>query len=547
MRFSRTIAIGILSFLALPASAHADALSPWVQEVIERSKAGVAMATSIYSGDCSNTVMVPEIEDNLSMVRDVINTTRDLAIESQFLRERTICFENDRRLLEDQMDVVRNTLTTAIQTCNTAATKALRDNYEFLAGAYESFLVGGDDPSFKDLRLKYTYPFHDLTLWQNRGQPVFNTGASVPICPFTTDFSPHSYGYVPTPGGVVIVLGPTADMKSYGCDRMALWHIPVALLWREADPQIVFGDRYQQFYESLYNLLVYTLPLLPGAQPGQTPPRAAATPPHAKIDGCLKPALPGAATGNGAPGPYDAAYFESILAAFPGYFDIENADPATGSFDPQPDAVLPIGMLLRNPYDNFLTWPNATILIRKLLDFHALVGFSRPLPGTMGQSSDNFFLWSTLQRQQPIAMRADTANMDQELGILDAWHRDAIGKSQEGVRPLTEAVQSLMDVVNKELPEKYIPDLTYFLMRSCVEGPCKDTLKNVMKRTFNPYCHPYVKGLYKEDDAHKKCLCDSSVDSGFLDKYCSEDYDASKYPKDGTLIPACQPEDQVTP
>jgi hypothetical protein len=64
-------------------------------------------------------------------------------------------------------------------------------------------------------------------------------------------------------------------------------------------------------------------------------------------------------------------------------------------------------------------------------------------------------------------------------------------------------------VAEEELP-KYIQDFGYFMLRQCVNGHCSaenGTLDTMMKRIYNPYCHPYVSGEYKDARTHIKCLC----------------------------------------
>jgi hypothetical protein len=134
------------------------------------------------------------------------------------------------------------------------------------------------------------------------------------------------------------------------------------------------------------------------------------------------------------------------------------------------------------------------------------------------------------------------------MGIYESSTTDALQRMQDASVPLEAAVQSLIRVVDKELPEKYIPEITFFLSRSCVDGHCQRTLDAVAKRTFNPYCHPYVSGKYVEEDAFKRCYCDPEIkskDSAFWKKYCSPDFteDMAKYdalqPK---AVPACEDE-----
>jgi len=545
-----SISLTLCFFLILPVTASAQTvLSPWVRQVIDRSNDGIAMAGGLGGTNCDPDTVIAAIDANTSVVRYWVMTTRDLSTEAQFLRERTVCFENDRSLLGTQLELIRTKLNDAIQACNISAAGALRDNYDFTAAAYASLLKGGVDPTYRDNRLRLKYPFHNLSLWSTGGQPVFDSGSLAPLCPFTTDYAPHSYGYVPSPGNVVIVSGQAADIRSYGCDRDVLATIG-GDLQQEALALQTFQDTARSFAEMFYNLMIATLPRLPGDE-GETYDPASSVPPHEKLSGCLRPALP--MPGGGSNGQDNSAILlEEIFAGFPDYFDQENAkvDPGTNSvtYAPLPEATLPVGLLLRSTYDFFLAIPNSLILDRSFLFKKADIGRARPLPQELTSLSFvSQFFFTFLQRVVPSELRTVSSNIEREMGNLEAEDRDAIGRSREALMPLTEAVDALSEIVTEAgfLPEKYTPDLTYFLLRSCVDGPCQQTLDRVMQRTFNPYCHPYVSGKYAEEDAYKKCYCDPSVqasDRGFWDKYCSQDLSSEQGRYDSmqpTLIPGC--------
>ena len=152
----------------MPIAVHAQtALSPWVQKVIERSNEGLSMASGLGGTNTEPNTVIAAIQSTKSMASFWIMTVRDLAMESQFLREQTVCFEYDRRLLEAQLEILRGKLNTAIGAGRLEEAGATRDNYGFVAGAMASLMLGGENPTYRDDRLAYRYPFHDLNLWQS--------------------------------------------------------------------------------------------------------------------------------------------------------------------------------------------------------------------------------------------------------------------------------------------------------------------------------------------------------------------------------------------
>jgi hypothetical protein len=111
---------------------------------------------------------------------------------------------------------------------------------------------------------------------------------------------------------------------------------------------------------------------------------------------------------------------------------------------------------------------------------------------------------------------------------MESAHRDPAERMKDAAEGMEDALQSLIAITNEDdglLRTRYIPDLTYFLARSCVDGHCQETLKTVAKRTFNPYCAPYVSGKFTEEDAPEKCFCDASIRDSWSewDTYCSDE------------------------
>jgi hypothetical protein len=507
------IFFGLLFFL--PATASAAALSPWVQGVLDRADLGITMARGLSTTNCNDETVIQEIMNNQSMVRDFILTTRDLAVESQFLRERTVCFESDRRLLEDKLTEIRKALNDAIGGCYISAAKALQDNYEFTATAYASLLRAGVDPLYKDNRLRFKYAFHDNDLWNTASDPVFDDRSTAPLCPFTTDYAPHSYGYIPSPDDPTFI--DPDEIRSYGCDQSVLPSLTDSVR-DEASALSSFIDFSQTFSRDLFTLLAPILPSLPGNS-GETFTVPSAVPPHAVQSGCLKPVSPTEDVRSQTDA--ERILFEGIFVAFPNYFDQENlgGDPAasTLTFNPTTEGTLPEGLLLRSTYDFFLTAPNITILEREFGSRRGDNGDTRPLPGSLLSEAPTTYFFSLLfGADMPSSLRLVSSNIEREMGMFDSWDRDAMGRTIEMQQPFSTAVKTLVEVTDKFLPRQYIPSVTYFLQRSCVDGPCQKTLDTVMRRTLNPYCRPFVSGQFNDDDAFEKCIC--------TPKYANESY-----------------------
>ena len=526
-------------------SLHAQtALSPWVQEVLNRVDAGIGVANGIPNGTpCDNATAISEIQNNVSMVREGETEVVKLESEAESLRSKTVCYEYDRRLLQEKKKQLLNELDAAVENCKLGTSRMLRDVYAFLNASYVSFLFGGTNPAYKDDRLKYTYPFEDMNLTE----PIYDSGSTMPVCAFTTDYGPHAIGYVPTSPGSAAVIGSSSfDVKSYGCDQSVLGLIQ-APLDQEASKVRDFMTQTDDFSRRLYdtvsaallNINAFMSQLYGGTSPpipGSQPP-----PPHEAVTGCLKPLPPDPST--------DPVSFEDLLRTFPEYFDPDkgNKDPATGmiSYGPEPGQVLPIGVLFQPATDYFRAMPASSVIMRSYLDRRTDGGLSRPLPvAFVNQILDAFVSVTNRKVDSSEALQFIDANMEQELAFYDAISRDAADGMAEAAKPLKDAVDSLVETVSEFLPKEYIPNLTFFMARSCVDGHCQQTLDAVAKRLFNPYCLPYVSGDYMEDDTAKRCFCDPSIQASWseYDTYCNPDYspDMSRYnglPPD--FVPGC--------
>lgn len=521
----------LLPSLGVSAQIVPTALSPWVQEVLDRAEQGISLAGGIATTPCGGDDVTAEIENNLSLIRQLVVSELVREAESQILREGTVCLEHDRRLFEEKLKRLQDGMDDAVRNCRLGSSTVLRENYAFVARAYQSFLKGGMNPAFKDDLLRYLYPAQDQSLWDdNVREPVFQTGSTAPLCPYTTDYGPHSIGYVPTPFPFAAPAGD--DIRSFGCDRDTLLSI-TGPLEEEALDLIEFMDKTRLLSETLYDtvstslfniesiiaVLMGTLP--PSEAPGSKPP-----PPHLELTGCLRPLIPG-------PGVNDAAELDALLSTYPDYFEAAGYNLSTGSFEPTANEILPIGLLFRPSFDFFLSVPNAGILTRAYTDRREDSGYDRPLPEILiNEMYDSFFMVLFRKISTPDELRGITSNIEREMGILESVDRDAMQRMRDASVPLEAAIESLVQVVDEYLPKEYIPELAYFLARSCVDGDCQKTLDAVNKRIHNPYCHPYISGKYTESDAHKRCFCSPDLqgsDPGFWDAYCSTSVDMGKY------------------
>lgn len=543
----------IMGFVLVPFSAHAqvvpDSLSPWVQEVLDRTDEGMSLADGLPAPACNDQTKLSEIQNLQSVIRELTIPSLYREQEVESLRERTVCYQSDRHLLELKIREVEQAMVDAAENCKINSTKALRETYRFLIAAYASFLQGGTNPSFRDDRLRYRYPFHDIDLWNvGAGDPVALTGSTAPLCPYTTDYGVHSIGFVPTPVGGGVLIGGSGDIRSFGCDQEVLADIP-APYDEEAQTLRDFMDRTRTLSVSLYDTVSSALfnlnniiGILTGTIPPTAFPGAQPAPPHAEQEGCLKPLQPDFDTDT-------PAEIDAFLSAYPDYFEEYNLrEDSSGNptYGPRPEDTLPTGMLHLPIVDYFLSVPNAGIVTRSYIDLRAIAGAGRPLPNYLvGEMFDSFLHSITRGADTPTNLKRISSNIEREMGIFEAGNTDALQRMQDASVPLESAIQSLIKVVDEELPEKYIPELVFFLSRSCVDGHCQRTLDAVAKRTFNPYCHPYVSGKYMEEDAYKKCFCYPEIESDdeeFWKDHCSGDYsdEMDKYnTMEPKMIPAC--------
>lgn len=538
-------ALLIAGMVFLPSLAHAQtALSPWVQQVLERADDGISTADGRPGGStCDDKAKISAAEANLNFIRERSSSIVSLEAETWQLREHTVCYESDRILILRKLNELLERMDQAAADCRFESADVLGKTYDFVLGAYETFLKGGANPSAVDERLRMTYPFQDSGSWENLTEPVTDSGSTAPICPFTSDYAPHVIGYIPARPGEAVT---SFDMKSYGCDIDALGSVG-SPLDAEAQNFRTFLVDTDDFARSVYNTVSMALTsintilsIYSGEPPESGPVIAQPAPPHDTVSGCLQPYVPD-------PSSALPQEWEDLLVAYPEYFDLwRSRTDADGNivFDPEPGEVLPAGFLFEPVLDFFRMDPPSLSRLRQYIDRRGDAGYFRPLPVIMTNAALDSYLNVLEAVNTQNDVRFISVNNEQFIAYEEAVSRDAYQRMKSASAPLNEAVQKLVMVTEEFLPEEYVPELTYFLARSCVDGHCQTTLDNVTKRIFNPYCTPYISGLYMEEDAHKKCFCDPEMDGewGDYDKYCDSDFSSEQSRYDGmqpTLFPGC--------
>ncbi len=519
-RFLPFLFLGIV----VPTTLHAEALGPWVQGVLEKAQAGMRVAEAQTPGSCRNDTMIPEIWESTDSVKETESTSVEIGQEMEFFTERTVCFENDRYLLEQAMHSILGAMNAATAACNSEGVRVLRDTYRFVHDAYVSYMNGALDPSYKDDRLRRKYLFEDEALWVTPPykDAQYDKTSTAPISPYSTEYGPHT---IADPGTVVgaPVFGEASPLRSYGCDAMVLRSLgpPFA---DEATALATFMDQLDAFARPLYTSISHSLrtiddiiAVLTGKKPPDILPGPEDPLEHDKKHGALRPHSPEEDNG------MTPREQEATLQAFPNYFDPENAriDPATGetTFTPRPEDLLPVGMLFR-PLESS---PIASIL--NFVNKKADMGTQRPSPDIFEEKALGIFSYIHQTFVESPLVRFLGANSERQTALVEASNRDPLELSEAAAEPLHRAVVSLTDVVENFLPKQYIPSVAFFLARSCVDGHCQNTLRTVLKRIHNPMCHPYISGEYEDEGVANKCFCVASVedtDPVFWAKYCKD-------------------------
>ena len=479
----------LVGLLFIPVTASAQALSPWVQGVLDAASAGIATANSRTATSCDVEQLRGDVDQNLTRERVALSDIISATDEAERRGENTVCYESDRRLLIEKMRLVLETLSLATKSCKTDSARVLRDVYVYLAEAYTSFLKGALDPTYQDARLQTPQAFESAALWEqteNSSSSTSSLAGAFPLCPYTSDYAVHVFARIPQSSIGTNATVPSG-IRSFGCDLSVISTLP-SDMQGELEPLKKLLKEAEDFAKATFGGFIDLSQV-----------------DHAEQTGCLKPKIPLLAS----EAPRSVA---DELLAFPNYFDLfdNSADHTIASrsaLDPTPAQTLPVWSIFRAVTSPFRTLPDAVGIIRSFADLKSDQGETRPMPN--GLPKDNDYFWSGLAGERSISAELGfiSGDIDREAGLLDAMGRDAYERVRNATEPLHTAMRSLATVVEEYLPKEYIPDLTYFLLRSCVDGHCQKTLEAVAQRTFNQYCHPYLSGRYKEDDVPEKCFC----------------------------------------
>ncbi len=502
-----------LGLLLIPLTAHAlPTPAPWLTQVIERTKAGIAFAqTKTAPASCDPESHATAIGRALDPLRAQIDTEQRITLAGRDLSQISLCLRNDLVQLEELMNQLQGEIVSAADTCNISRIDVLADTYDFVVGAYDSLRSGGTDPAYQDDRLTTHYTFQD-----GKG-PTKLTDNDIPLCPFNSDYLPTSYAH-PQPGD--------SSVKSYGCDVSVITddRSSSSPMMKESAHQGSFGETQAQaqfllsfealaaetdFFvrqtlstvASIFSELRRGAPADPSLIPDVTS-RSVPTE-HAQVSGCLKlPDLP-------------QAFTEKQVYDYIPTFDDRLA--AAG------DAILPIGLLFQSAYSPFSFYSNSYRLISDMVKKQVATfrDNALPLPTT---SPD---LMSDYWAPQISGQESAAADQAQSLALADAVSRDTYERMHGAFAPINRAIIALDEATAQTVPH-FVRDFTYLLERTCVDTHCSENLRSVMKRILNPYCTPYASDLYKDNDAAKKCFCLDPAANGYTwsdyDTYCKAEF-----------------------
>lgn len=549
-----SLTVGLITLL-LPVAVHAEALSPWLQEVLDRIDAGMSTADARPAGTCNPDKDNGYLAEAEASIREFIDVRRQISRYQAYTKENTICFQSDVDLLEDKINELRTTIVDDAEACKLESMRILIEVLNFAVKAYDLLMLGGNDPSIRSDILQYEYFWESEALLESgSGSGITDTHSDAAQCPYTTDYSPHAVGYVIADGGSIVV--DSSDIKSYGCDASVLENMPdqtqemIDMLrflngdGGDNEGTIEFAKNMTTSLEQFLTNLDTIIADLRGTTPTSSFPAVMDPPPdHEERTGCLRPQVPLVALNPGDNAP------DSMLDDYPDYYSEDNmreVEIAPGvffqTFNPAPEEALPVGAHLRPAYDYFSIFSNPILMHRRFTAKKNSLGNNRPLPvrAQGGEGIERSMFLLIYGADAPAQYRSISASVDRQTGFLEAASRDAIERTMQAYAPLQTAITTLSEVTEKELPE-YIQDFGYFMLRQCVNGHCSEvdgTLDNMQKRIFNPACHPYVSGDYTDTRTHIKCLCipKSAEEPDGLDV---DACDCGGTPQDGDCKPWC--------
>ncbi len=496
----------VLCFIGMlfPLSVSAAALSPWLEQGIARIDAGLSIAQAPFASTdtCSNDVIQANVAENRALLARSLADDSIGILESTFLHSRTLCIESDRVLLQDAMKRILDQLDTATRDCNQRSVHLLREMYSFSVELYAEFLRGSLDPLYQSPLLQYSYAFESADRFDRALAPIRLTGSTLALCPFTSEYMQ------PSIASVVLKEGEKPTLSRLGCDETILPRLP-ASLQAEAEPLTQFFITVRRFAETVTDRVRDALSLLQPLETKSSGDVDRSALPHHVLEGCQSLPLP-----PNSPAPLSLT-------------DERTAQRFT-STGAQVGTVQPsLSALLRTPLiDHFSISTDFPSLLQTLSAEQKKRGQERPVPPWTNDAAMDSFSFFVL-RGTSADLSDVSENNEQELGILEAISRSALEERRADNAEFESALQNLQVVTQDFLPKKYIPQLAYFLLRSCIDDSCQKTLETVAQRSLNDYCYPYASGRYIEENVPEKCFCTPEYAN---EPYCKGSIDLSSQP-----------------
>ncbi len=494
----------LLIGLLLPVSVSAKALSPWLDDALKRIDQGISLAQAPFAADgsCSNDLVQNIVAENRSLLARSLADDSLYTLESTMFHARTLCLESDRILLQKAIKRILDALDTATRDCNQRSVFLLRSVYSFSIEVYAEFLRGSLDPLYHSPLLEYSYNFESSDQFDGALPPKRLTGSLLTLCPFSSEY------IQPSIASVREKEEQEPKLSRLGCDETVLATLPQDVR-EEAEPLENFYRTVRRFAETVTDRVRDALSILQPTEEASHEDVDRSSLPHAVLSGCQAIPLPEDST--------DPLTKE----------EERTAQRFTGS-SAQIDLEQPsLASLLITPLnDHFSIQHDYPSLLQELSAEEKKRGRERPLPPfAQSENMDGFSFFFLRGASADISDVSE--NNEQEIGILEAMSRSALEERREENAEFESALQKLQMVTQDFLPKQYIPNVTYFLLRSCIDGACQKTLETVAQRSFNEYCYPYASGRYTETDVPQKCFCTPEYAN---EPYCQGTIDLSLQP-----------------
>lgn len=447
----------IIAFAAwtAPLVTHAQnyAVSPAVLSVLNRADLGIVAGTS----SPNLGVFLPNAVSEwsrfiLSPVMQRVNARMRGIEGARSSLQRTTCLQLDVTMLEAKMETVRGLMNLALAQNNVIAMVRLADLFMFLDERHWYLTQGALNPDISDWLYQYPRLFDAAT------------PAPGPVCYYHSDYT--SPGFI-LPGH-----------NGYGCDTSTLDRV-----WNE------WGNTPQgNLFPILQDDIIRERDTL------------------AQVQSAVTQYLAGAETINDA-----AEAMESIAAG--------------GTL---PDAALP------EPREHLteqgcMTEPSAGVVARPLNGPLAVT----PDESRLAQEFSRLWMDGEAVRPTPpsIVERSDPAQQlfnfirAAERRVLSVFSQrqaerqsatfmagaDPVLATQQGLTGLDTAVAGLGALVtDMDHLRSFTRDFGFFLLRTCIERPCRERLEKALRIVFQNECFPYFSGAYlgdtPENPRWRKCM-----------------------------------------